>query len=271
MSDELAIAQIDSLTVNEYMTAFTMLHEQLTESDLRMLKAHYQSPNYDVTATQLANMVGFPSYKTANLRYGLLASNFLRFFQIHLARDVKISVFVLFKYRGNEWHWILRPGVVQALRELKWFRNVQILNVLQEIEFYKGSYENLQETTRESIIQSRIGQGQFRTSLVEHWKGCSVTGCNQIELLRASHIKPWRDSSNSERLDLYNGLLLIPNLDTCFDLGLISFDDEGKILISSTLNTSALSVLGINPNSKLSKIDSRHREYLNYHRKNKFR
>jgi hypothetical protein len=271
MSDELAISQIDNLAVNDYLTAFTMLHEQMAESDLRMLRAHYEASNYDITATQLANMAGFPSYETANLRYGLLAGKFLRFFQIHLTRYVKINVLVLLEYRDNEWHWILRPNVIQALRELRWFGDTQTLNILQEIELFRESYENLQETTRESVIQSRIGQGQFRANLVEYWQGCSVTGCTQIELLRASHIKPWRDSSNTERLDTYNGLLLIPNLDACFDLGLISFDDDGKILISNELTTSAMSVLGISHALKLSKIEQRHKEFMQYHRQNIFR
>ena len=143
-------------------------------------------------------------------------------------------------------------------------------NVLQEIEQFKDSYETLQETTRESVIQSRIGQGQFRTSLVEYWQGCSVTGCHQIELLRASHIKPWRCSSNAERLDMYNGLLLLPNLDACFDSGLISFDDEGKIVISNELDESTLLQLGINPNLKLMRVEQRHKDFLRYHRENIF-
>jgi 5-methylcytosine-specific restriction protein A len=54
-------------------------------------------------------------------------------------------------------------------------------------------------------------------------------------LLKASHIKPWRDSDNAERLDIYNGLLLIPNLDSAFDKGYISFDDGGKIIISDMI------------------------------------
>jgi putative restriction endonuclease len=107
--------------------------------------------------------------------------------------------------------------------------------------------------------------------LVEYWQGCSVTGCEQIELLRASHIKPWRNSSNAERLDMYNGLLLIPNLDICFDIGLISFDNEGKILISSALNQSTLLLFGINSNLKLSRIEQRHKDFLQFHRENIFR
>ncbi len=149
--------------------------------------------------------------------------------------------------------------------------NGEQINILEEIDQFKDSYDTLQETTREAVIQSRIGQGQFRTSLITYWQGCSVTGCQQIELLRASHIKPWRDSSNAERLDMYNGLLLLPNLDACFDSGLISFDDKGKIIISSKLDKSTLLQLGIVSNLKLLRIEQRHKDYLRYHRESRFR
>lgn len=205
MTDELALSQIDNLSSENYKTAFTVMREKMSESDLLMLQAHFESPNYDITATQLANMAGFPSFETANLRYGLLASKLLRFFQIRLERYVKINVLVVLENFDNEWHWILRPQVIQALSELQWFGNNHVSNVLQEIALFKESYENLPETTREAVIQSRIGQGLFRTDLIEFWQGCSVTDCKHIELLRASHIKPWRDSSNAERLDTYNG------------------------------------------------------------------
>ncbi|HET9245398.1 MAG TPA: HNH endonuclease signature motif containing protein, partial [Xanthobacteraceae bacterium] len=53
--------------------------------------------------------------------------------------------------------------------------------------------------------------------------------------LRASHIKPWRESSDRERLDPANGLLLTANLDALFNDGLIAFDDEGQMLVSAQL------------------------------------
>ena len=84
-------------------------------------------------------------------------------------------------------------------------------------------YLELSSTERESIVKSRIGQGQFRESLLDYWSTCAVTGCQEPKLLRASHIKPWSKSEVTERLSLYNGLLLSPTLDICFDSGFISF------------------------------------------------
>lgn len=128
-----------------------------------------------------------------------------------------------------------------------------------------------QETERQAIINSRIGQGKFRDSLIKFWGSCAITGCSRIDMLRASHIKPWSEASNQERLDVHNGLLLIPNLDAAFDAGYISFDDEGKIMISETLADNDRNRLGIHPELKITGLAERHIGYLQYHRNNKFK
>lgn len=88
-------------------------------------------------------------------------------------------------------------------------------------------------TERDSLIKSRIGQGSFRTALLEKYHGaCIVTGITLKNLLIASHIKPWAVSSNEERLSTENGLLLSANYDRLFDSGLISFDDNRRIIVS---------------------------------------
>jgi hypothetical protein len=119
-------------------------------------------------------------------------------------------------------------------------------------------------TEKEELIKCRMGQGKFRNKLIKYWNGCSVTDYKNIDLLVASHIKPWRNSSDKERLDLFNGLLLIPNLDRLFDIGYISFDDEGRIIISEELED--YKILGINKNMKIN-IQEEHKKYLDYHRK----
>jgi hypothetical protein len=123
-------------------------------------------------------------------------------------------------------------------------------------------------TEKENLIRCRIGQGDFREKLIRHWKACSVTNYSKHSLLIASHIKPWKDSTSDERLDLYNGLLLIPNLDKLFDKGYISFDTNGKILISNDLE--GFDIFGVNDKMKI-KIEEEHKKYLDYHRKNVFK
>lgn len=127
-------------------------------------------------------------------------------------------------------------------------------------------YLSLSTTERDAIVKARIGQGKFRENLLNYWRTCAVTGCAEASLLRASHIKPWSQASLTERLSLYNGLLLSPTLDACFGAGFVSFDDEGKILISNRLNQENVKALGLHLQMRLSCIDPEHKKYLAYHR-----
>jgi 5-methylcytosine-specific restriction protein A len=87
-----------------------------------------------------------------------------------------------------------------------------------------------------------------------------------VKLLRASHIKPWRDSNNFERLDPYNGLPLAPGYDAAFDEGFITFNSIGGIVISEHLSSKHLLQLGISRNARIEKLGPRQLAYLEYHR-----
>jgi HNH endonuclease len=126
--------------------------------------------------------------------------------------------------------------------------------------------KTVRTTSRQSSAISRLGQNDFRRALLKLWKSCAICGCKIEAVLRASHIKPWSISTAEERLDPFNGLLLIANLDALFDAGLIGFDEEGGILISSTINPAEHENLGINPSMRLRKINAAHKPYLQYHR-----
>ena len=126
------------------------------------------------------------------------------------------------------------------------------------------------DTERDALIKARIGQGRYRDGLLAYWGGCSVTECSVPQLLRASHIKPWRAASHKERLDHFNGLLLTPNLDLAFDQGLISFNDQGDILLSSEVDVATAKALHLSADLRLRQIEPSHRGYLAWHRENLF-
>ena len=124
-------------------------------------------------------------------------------------------------------------------------------------------------TTGFANIKTRIGQFEFRNSLIDYWGCCAVSGINLIDILKASHIKPWSKSDDKERMDMFNGLLLNPMLDTLFDKGYVSFSDSGEIMLSPRI-TDLHSDIGINESSQLIKIEDQHKKYLSYHRDNIF-
>lgn len=104
-------------------------------------------------------------------------------------------------------------------------------------------------TTRNALVAARLGQGKFRESVLSRWGGkCSVTGCNVLTAVRASHSKPWRHANDKERLDPANGLPLIGTLDSLFDAGLVSFEDDGTMRVSPLIPFNQHSLLGIPEN-----------------------
>jgi putative restriction endonuclease len=122
-------------------------------------------------------------------------------------------------------------------------------------------------TERRALVLSRVGQGAFRDALMSLWGGrCAVTGLDIHRLLRASHIKPWRDSDNRERLDPYNGLLLSPAYDAAFDAGLVTFGEDGAIAVSAGLTPTQVERIGLDPASRIAGLSDGHLAYLGYHR-----
>jgi putative restriction endonuclease len=127
-------------------------------------------------------------------------------------------------------------------------------------------YQRLgKETEKQSMSLSRIGQGKYRVDLLDMWGSCAITNVNVPEILKASHIKPWKDSDNFERLDPYNGLILTPTLDSLFDRGFISFENNGQILISKEVDIYSKQ-LNISTDMKLRKHFDSNNQYLEYHR-----
>lgn len=128
---------------------------------------------------------------------------------------------------------------------------------------------SLSETMKEALVRARRGQGRFRNDLLTIEHECRVSHVRNPEYLIASHIKPWRHSDNDERLDGENGLLLCPNVDLLFDRGLISFEDNGDLILSPVADRIDLPKLGIDLRQPLNvgKFTSGQKTYLDFHRR----
>jgi putative restriction endonuclease len=124
---------------------------------------------------------------------------------------------------------------------------------------------DLSSTEKKRLTRARIGQGDFRQRLLHYWRRCPVTGCGIQGLLKASHIKPWRYSTNAERLDPYNGLLLAPHIDAAFDRGLVTFDAAGRMIISNSAPSRDMVRLGIKSGVRL-RLNAKHQRYMEFHR-----
>ena len=140
-------------------------------------------------------------------------------------------------------------------------------------EEFKKLPDEIKNTEVERLVRQRVGQDTYRKAMLEYWGGaCAVTGVAIPEILRASHAKPWAEcESDAQRLDVFNGFLLSANLDALFDRGLISFDEQGSLLVGKQLTSTDLAKLGVDGSMRLRWLADDHLEYLCWHRDNLFK
>ena len=131
----------------------------------------------------------------------------------------------------------------------------------------------LQETEKQSLIQARRGQGIFRANVQRIERQCRITKVDRPEHLIASHCQPWRDSNNDDRLNGENGLLMTPAIDHLFDKGFISFEGNGRLIISPVADRPSLIKMGIDVDRSVNvgKFSEGQRHFLAYHQENVLR
>lgn len=169
-----------------------------------------------------------------------------------------------FEYRGLV--TLVNIGTLPGKPTKFVFRLIHDLSAQDDIVTHQDELADLPATEKQAVIKARIGQGMFRQLLLEMWEGCAVTNIRLPNVLRASHIKPWRFSTNSERLDPYNGLLLLPQYDQLFDKGFISFDKRGTLIRSRAIEHVDPRRLGIDVTDRLRTLSRQHQAFLEYHR-----
>ena len=127
---------------------------------------------------------------------------------------------------------------------------------------------SVKETDREAIIRARCGQGLFKQRVMRIETHCRITGVDNPAHLLASHCKPWRDSSNEERLNGENGLLLTPSIDHLFDRGFIGFEDSGNLVISPVAHKPSLQRMGVETDRLINvgTFTEGQRQFLDFHR-----
>ena len=126
-------------------------------------------------------------------------------------------------------------------------------------------------TERQALVRARVGQGLFREQVRQIEPACRITGLREDRHLRASHIKPWSASSNAERLDGNNGLMLSPHVDHLFDRGYISFTDSGQVITSKSLEPVVPIHWKLDLNQQGQRFKKSQISYLEYHRDEIFR
>jgi hypothetical protein len=158
----------------------------------------------------------------------------------------------------------INPDLVQSIQDLK---------QLVEADFVENEIqvsEVIPETEKGQLIRSRRGQGIFRLRALAIESRCRITGVEDQNFLIASHIKPWKDCANDERLDGCNGLMLAPHIDKLFDRGWISFSDNGDLL-SVPAAEQVMAAWSVDLKKNVGKFSLGQCRYLEHHRNKVFK
>lgn len=121
-------------------------------------------------------------------------------------------------------------------------------------------------TFKEQLVKARRGQGVFRSNVLLNEEYCRVTKVKDPRHLRASHIKPWSTSNDSERLNGFNGLLLSPHIDHLFDEGYVSFSNNQELLVAPEVKADLLEKWGIEPGKPVGDFNRDQQGFLEFHR-----
>ncbi len=202
---------------------------------------------------------------------------------IHSASDAAISKDKRGNFTTNDYFKICSTDLRELRSYLKHkYRRftycMKCFETLEERQEYDEAtaieeiqHSTLPVTEKEQLVKSRRGQGLFRSRLEQIEHACRVTGVSNKALLIASHIKPWSESDNAERLDGNNGLLLSPHIDKLFDRGWITFTDAGDLLCADPCIEQALQQWGIVLPKNVGPFSPKQAAFFEYHRDEIFR
>ena len=154
------------------------------------------------------------------------------------------------------------------------FENGQVVTG-DDLDTWEGKLEqqieadaSVKVTEREAIVRARRGQGLFKQRVMRIESHCRITGVKNTAYLLASHCKPWRDSTNEERLNGENGLLLTASIDFLFDRGFIGFEDSGDVILSPVAHRPSLQRMGVATDRTVNVggFTEGQQDFLNFHR-----
>ncbi|WP_435308555.1 HNH endonuclease [Sebaldella termitidis] len=235
-----------------YSKAITNPYENYNENTIWDPNGH----RVDIEVINLEYSFKMKNYKETVLEY---KSKVEKYFPYNV--DGNGNQGYLFKITEDFANYII------SLIEKNGNKKVEIYSNREEIEEIEQLLEDkkLIGEEKEVVIKARVNQGIFRKQLLNSECKCKLCGLSNEKLLIASHIKPWSESDKNEKLHIHNGLLFCPHHDKLFDKFLISFEDDGKIIISDELSQEDRMLLNIRDNMKV-KISDENKKYLKWHR-----
>lgn len=151
-----------------------------------------------------------------------------------MAHTSKLDEEVFVEFYDNWGELAYRAQVLRA--KMQHIEISQLAGVEDDERIPAGEY-------KERLVKTRLGQHFFRMAVLNSYgRRCCVTGLTRVELLIASHIKPWNVSDEIERTNPRNGLCLNSLHDKAFDKGLMTLDNKYRIILSKKIKETAMDI-----------------------------
>jgi 5-methylcytosine-specific restriction enzyme A len=191
---------------SEYVSAFHSF--QISSHHMQMLLANYYAPNRTLTATMMANAMGYDHYSAANLQYGILGGLVGDKLGWNPLPEYKVNVLVEFgepDESGRDWQWKMKPAVSEAIELLRWTEEQHTMpEEIDEIEpIYEGAKRKISVNAYE---RSNIA----RKECLLHY-GCKCTACdlNLFDYygeiaqgrIHVHHLKPLSEINSEYKID----------------------------------------------------------------------
>ncbi|NJL06437.1 MAG: hypothetical protein HC911_16340 [Chloroflexaceae bacterium] len=96
--------------------------KRIAENHRNMLIAHYNAPNHTITATALAQEVGYKRFTAVNLQYGTFGKKLREVMNWSGPGQESHIIASFYQDETGEWLWIMHDNLAQALKELRWVR-----------------------------------------------------------------------------------------------------------------------------------------------------
>lgn len=226
-----------------------IFQDEIGNSDILKNSINFYSPIIQIE-NQIVRLKDNKTYEELNQYIDI---------DININRDDKEYFFDLFSIQNT----FVNNNGVSVNQELINEVNPQDIVLINEVK----NLPHLTQTEKNQIVAARIGQGYFRRNLILECGFCPITLIDESKLLIASHIKPWRNSDNLERINPKNGILLTPTFDKLFDKGIISFTNDKALLVSNSISQENKQKLNIINGTVYPQLPINGREqFLEFHR-----
>lgn len=113
-------------------------------------------------------------------------------------------------------------------------------------------------------------QAKYRQEIISRYSSCVITKVSDPELLVACHLKDYKKCTQQEEFDPFNGVTMTPTMHRIYDLGDMTFTEQGEVVFSDFLRNMDRKNLNLNRTIRVN-LNAKSLPYVKWHNEHVFR